>query len=102
MAQPDPKEDSILICGVRGERAVAEPNSELIATAFNAATAAEDMGYDGQAAVEKLPELLALVVGIRDAIDFTGNTFELADDVLCLEDKVKAVLTALRAKEHTS
>ena len=33
-------------------------NANLIVAAFNAATTAEDMGYDGQAAVEALPELL--------------------------------------------
>lgn len=37
---------------------VCDANARLIAAAGTAATAAEDMGYDGIAAVEALPELL--------------------------------------------
>ena len=33
-------------------------NASLIASAFNAATACEDMGYDGEACVKALPELV--------------------------------------------
>ena len=36
-------------------------NADLIVAAFNAATTAENIGYDGQAAVEALPELLRVL-----------------------------------------
>jgi len=50
-----------------------EANARLIAAAFNAATAVEALGYDGQDAIEKLPEMveaLAAFVGI--AADSNG------------------------------
>lgn len=33
IAQPDPKENSVVICGVRGDKGTAEANARLIATA---------------------------------------------------------------------
>ncbi len=41
-------------------------NSALVMAAGTAATTAEDMGYDGQAVVEKLPELLEGLKILRD------------------------------------
>ena len=97
MAQPNPKEDSILICGVRGERVVAEPNSCLIVAAFNAATAAEDMGYGGQEAVEALPRLLKMLHLYSYPGDFEGRPSRSEQ-----QDETRALLASCRAKESTS
>lgn len=40
-------------------------NSQLIVAAFNSATAAQDMGFDGIKAVEALPGLLKVIQGIQ-------------------------------------
>lgn len=46
-----------------------EDNAALIAAAFNAATAVQDMGYNGQKAVEVLPELIAFMLDLTDWLD---------------------------------
>lgn len=42
-------------------KANAAANAELHVAAINAATRAEEMGFDGQAAIEALPELLGII-----------------------------------------
>ena len=72
-----------------------EANAHLIVAAFNAATAAENMGYDGQAAVEALPKLLEMLAvaelllgGNRSARD--NNNFAA---------EIHEALASCRAKE---
>ena len=79
----------------------AEGNTSLAEAAFNAATTAEDMGYDGQAAVKKLPELLR---GLwRIAYEPQGHPEASESEVLTrCEDIAGALLTALRAKQEST
>ncbi len=57
----------------------------------------EDMGYDGQAAVEALPGLLAVLNEIEE------RTQRAADDPIAgwIFNKVAAVLASCRVKEST-
>lgn len=51
-------------CGPERE-AVWRANANLIAAAFNAATEMEELGYDGQKAIEALPEFAKTLVSVR-------------------------------------
>ena len=44
-------------------------NARLVEAAFNAATAAEALGYDGQDAIEKLPEMVEVLNAAREFIE---------------------------------
>lgn len=49
------------------------PDAGLIVIAFNAATTAQDMGYDGIRAVEALPKLIEALNGICRIIELTPD-----------------------------
>jgi hypothetical protein len=76
-------------------------NAALYAAAHNAATIAEDFGYDGQAAVEALPEILR---GLwRIGYEPQGNPEASHSGVLTkCEDIARALLNAIKTKEPTS
>lgn len=64
--------DIVIVSGIEDSYGIRagvkrEADSSLIASAFNAATTCEDMGYDGEACVKALPELveLAEIVAMR-------------------------------------
>lgn len=65
-------------------------NSDLIAAAFNAATAAADMGFDPIAAVEALPKLLGGLQSTLRALDAIGVVHvapEFQDDKTLLDTR---------------
>lgn len=70
--------DNVIIFGggcFGEQRGVKRPeDASLIASAFNAATACEDMGYDGEACVKALPELVSALNMVRDTCA-VGGTF---------------------------
>lgn len=55
-------------------------------------TQVRQMIADVEALSIERDRLLALLTKIRDAIDFTGDTWEMADEILCFEDEIRAVL----------
>lgn len=75
-----------------------EANAALVAAAFTAATTAEDMGYDGQAAVEALPELLRALDEIASGALWGGPAKDHVRFIRLLADKS---LAACRSKEST-
>ncbi len=86
-----------IVSPIRTRNEEARANAELYAAAHNAATAAEDMGYDGLVAVEKLPKLLEMLAvavmllgGNRSARD--NNNFAA---------EIDEALASCRAKELT-
>jgi hypothetical protein len=50
-----------IVASANGRRDEVKANKALIAAAFNAATEVEEMGYDGQEAIEMLPALIKSV-----------------------------------------
>ena len=75
-------------------------NAHLIAHAFNAATTAEDMGYDGQAAVEALPELLGKLSGLTSILENLDGGYLAPNDIDNTDmHSARALLASCRAKE---
>ena len=73
--------------------------ANFIAAAFNAATAAEDLGYDGQRAIEELPRLLGAVQTALNAL-LPQARYQDVDEYRQLAIKEsETVLTACRVKE---
>lgn len=79
-------------------------DAELCASAFNAATTCEDMGYDGEACVRALPELVkALEVFVgknvcecdKDEDEF-GNTPDTQWGEMCMWCKAEDILAQCR------
>lgn len=84
----------------------AEANARLIIAAQQAATAAEDMGYDGQAAVEALPRLLEKLEGIEEYFEQRGDAEYLpgiaapqGNEEMTHLMEIQEALTACRSKE---
>lgn len=82
-----------------GER---QANARLIATAFNAAHACEQMGHDGTASVEALPELLEALGALFALLNVPARMFpvlanedHMPTDEMC---RVTALIRALLAK----
>ena len=72
-----------------------EANAALIAAAGTAATAAEDMGYDGQAAIEALPKLLDVLETVSPYFEGEHH-YDHPDNV-----RIRAARAACRTKEST-
>ena len=71
-----PELDDNPVCLLHGDSEQRKADSSLIASAFNAATACEDMGYDGEACVNALPELVeALTECIGPELSGESNEF---------------------------
>lgn len=60
-AQPDPKENTIIICGVRGDRATAEANARVIAAA-----------PELLAALKELADLQQFANGFENGVEYNG------------------------------
>ena len=73
-------------------------NANILAAAINSGNAAEDMGYDGQAAVEALPGLLEVVNEAARLIGLGTKDGDSGARVI-LSTKGRAVLEFCRAKE---
>ena len=73
-------------------------NASLSVAAFNAATAAEDMGYDGQAAVEALPKLLEMLA-VAELL-LSGNRSARDNNNFAAE--IHEALASCRAKESST
>ncbi len=89
-----------IISPTRTRDAEAVANASMLAAALNAATTAKGMGYNGQAAVEELPMLLATLLDLRRT-DVTDH----ADAVACVEwmqNLINSALASCRAKESGS
>lgn len=76
-----------------GHLAEENANADLIAAAFNAATAATDLGFDPIGAIEALPELLRAA---KDAMP------ELHDNEAWCEEPIRTALSAARTRKAVS
>lgn len=70
-------------------------NSDLIIAAFNAATAAADLGFDPIAAVQALPELLRVLNGVEEWVKFFHG--QAGWDEYTKSPEVKALRASLAA-----
>jgi len=67
------------------QRGVKRPeDASLIASAFNAATTCEDMGYDGEACVKALPELVESLVALAHMCGNAGAFGKPLNDAVAL------------------
>lgn len=76
----------------------AHANGFMLAAALNAANAAEELGYDGQRAIEELPRLLEACAVALKALEYYSDTPSARDD-LAAPEMLSALLTACRVKE---
>lgn len=74
-----------------------DEDAEFIATAFNAATACEDMGYDGGACVRALPELVKELHAQMTALKYITDALDIVPDTTYIAvkngDKIIAKVT---------
>jgi hypothetical protein len=59
--------------GFQGSREEMDANADLVKAAFNMAHEARKMGYDPQAVIEKLPEILRWAETALDEAEFTDE-----------------------------
>jgi len=81
------------------QRGVGRPeDSSLIASAFNAATACEDMGYDGEACVKALPELVQMIMDAVAQCTQAIRILPYDEGCQAIDDEIRPMLRDILAK----